>query len=434
VTTDTSDGEATGEALTPTVEPDAPAAAADTMTEDGVESTVPAEETATPTEGATDTAPEAVVTDTDSAAAEAPVAEADIQAGAEVEAGAPAAAAGEDAQPSDVTENTIGTDVRTSTEEFQTAIDAAPTAVDATATSDSGDSGLTNLEKALFVGLGAVAVGSLLSDGSTVVANTGDRVVVDRNGRLVVYKDDDALLFREGTNVRTETFSDGSARTFHLREDGSQIVTIRDAEGRVLRRTRVAQDGTELRLFDDTVQAEAIDMAALGNYTRADSISFSTSDEAALRTALQADIEADRRFSLRQIRDYEEVRSLVPSIDLDTINFATGSAAIPAGQIDGLVSVGTTMEEMLTANPREIFLIEGHTDAVGDASSNLALSDRRAESVALALTESFENPPENLVVQGYGDQYLKVETDSAEQANRRATIRRITPLLTAAAD
>ena len=84
---------------------------------------------------------------------------------------------------------------------------------------------------------------------------------------------------------------------------------------------------------------------------------------------------------------------------------------------------------MLSANPLEVFLIEGHTDAVGDAASNLALSDRRAESVALALTESFEIPPENLVVQGYGARFLKVETEAAEQANRRATVRRITPLL-----
>ncbi|MCB2132755.1 MAG: OmpA family protein, partial [Rhodobacteraceae bacterium] len=77
----------------------------------------------------------------------------------------------------------------------------------------------------------------------------------------------------------------------------------------------------------------------------------------------------------------------------------------------------------------EVFLIEGHTDAVGSAAYNLALSDRRAESVALALTEYFEVPPENLVVQGYGEAFLKVQTDADERANRRAAVRRITPLL-----
>lgn len=68
-------------------------------------------------------------------------------------------------------------------------------------------------------------------------------------------------------------------------------------------------------------------------------------------------------------------------------------------------------------------------DAVGSDSFNLALSDRRAESVALALTEAFRIPPENLIVQGYGEAFLKVRTQDAEAINRRATVRRITPLL-----
>ena len=49
--------------------------------------------------------------------------------------------------------------------------------------------------------------------------------------------------------------------------------------------------------------------------------------------------------------------------------------------------------------------------------------------MALALTENFGIPPENLVVQGYGEEFLKVDTPLSEQANRRATVRRITSLL-----
>ena len=87
------------------------------------------------------------------------------------------------------------------------------------------------------------------------------------------------------------------------------------------------------------------------------------------------------------------------------------------------------MKQAITENPREVFLVEGHTDAVGKASMNLALSDRRAESLALALSEYFDVPPENMVVQGYGERYLKVPTVDAERANRRAAVRIITPLL-----
>jgi OOP family OmpA-OmpF porin len=76
-----------------------------------------------------------------------------------------------------------------------------------------------------------------------------------------------------------------------------------------------------------------------------------------------------------------------------------------------------------------VFLIEGHTDAVGTDADNLSLSDRRAEAVAVALTEQFQVPPENLVTQGYGEQYLKVKTEGPSQENRRVAVLRITPLM-----
>ena len=76
-----------------------------------------------------------------------------------------------------------------------------------------------------------------------------------------------------------------------------------------------------------------------------------------------------------------------------------------------------------------MFLIEGHTDAVGNDDDNLSLSDRRAEAVSVVLTDQFQIPPENLTTQGYGEQQLKVPTQGPERANRRVTVRRITPLL-----
>ena len=76
-----------------------------------------------------------------------------------------------------------------------------------------------------------------------------------------------------------------------------------------------------------------------------------------------------------------------------------------------------------------MFLIEGHTDAVGNDTDNLSLSDRRAEAVAELLTSQFQVPAENLTSQGYGEQYLKIPTQEPERQNRRVTVRRITPLL-----
>ncbi len=87
------------------------------------------------------------------------------------------------------------------------------------------------------------------------------------------------------------------------------------------------------------------------------------------------------------------------------------------------------MLKLLEKNPGETFLIEGHTDAVGTDQANLVLSDRRAESIAEALTNAFGVPPENLSTQGYGERYLKVKTAKPEELNRRVAIRRITSLV-----
>ena len=133
------------------------------------------------------------------------------------------------------------------------------------------------------------------------------------------------------------------------------------------------------------------------------------------------------------MRDIREVRALAATIDVDNITFDSGSAAISPAEAKDLAALGRFITQMIDENPAEVFLVEGHTDAVGSGFSNLALSDRRAESVALALTEYFDVPPENLVVQGYGESDLRINTDGDERANRRVAVRIITPLLQTAA-
>ena len=233
--------------------------------------------------------------------------------------------------------------------------------------------------------------------------------------------------------MKTYAFSDGSTRTVATRENGVQIETIRAADGTVLRRTRILPDGSAVILFDDTQVAQQVDVNTLPQVTQSrNSINFQQAQEDELRAALEARLpeQVDRRFSLSQVRNINAVRQLVPEIDVDSINFETGSAVIRPEEAQDLATLGTLMRERIEANPSEVFLIEGHTDAVGSASYNLALSDRRAESVALALSEYFDVPPENMVVQGYGEADLKIRTATAERENRRAAVRRITDLLT----
>jgi outer membrane protein OmpA-like peptidoglycan-associated protein len=234
--------------------------------------------------------------------------------------------------------------------------------------------------------------------------------------------------------VRTETFSDGSTRSTVDREDGTQVVTIRDASGRVLRRATYDARGNEIVLIDDLAREERIDVSTLPR-PRPDRVTISTNDsDAALKAALARE-EAraiGRTFSLRQIREIPQVRALAATIDVDNITFDSGSAVIRPTEARKLASIGRIMDDILRENPGEVFLIEGHTDAVGSGSYNLTLSDRRAESVALALTEYYGIPPENMVVQGYGEDELRVDTQADERRNRRAAVRVITPLMRSA--
>jgi outer membrane protein OmpA-like peptidoglycan-associated protein len=124
------------------------------------------------------------------------------------------------------------------------------------------------------------------------------------------------------------------------------------------------------------------------------------------------------------------LRDRMRRIDVDTITFDFGSWEVAPDQVARLQLVAQAIQEVVSRNPNEVFLVEGHTDAVGQDVDNLSLSDRRAETVASILTESFQIPPENLTSQGYGAHFLKIQTPEANRQNRRVTIRRITPLLT----
>ncbi|MCX2721675.1 OmpA family protein [Roseibium salinum] len=122
---------------------------------------------------------------------------------------------------------------------------------------------------------------------------------------------------------------------------------------------------------------------------------------------------------------------MVRRVDLDTITFSSGSAVVRESQVPLLEDLARASIALIEQDPSTVLLIEGHTDAVGSEVSNLALSDRRAETVGRILSDVYDVPPENMVIQGYGEQYLKVETEGPDERNRRVTLRNITPLLSA---
>lgn len=406
--------------------------------EEPVDTAEPAEEAEEPVETAepAEEAPaEEPVETTDAAEPVEPDAQAQADAVAAQDSAPAAAAAADGDAEAEVVEETVEADnVRRSDEDFETSVDAAPEARD----DDDDDDEIDDAERlrrtlgtAAAVGLGAVVLNEILESNDNVVSDSGDRIVVERDGRYRVLRNDDVLLRRPGANVETYRYNDGSTRAVVSYDDGTTVETVRAADGRVLRRVRTLQDGSEIVLFDDTQQVQDVvvnDLPQVGDRNR---VTYQQNDRDALVRALSAQQTrpVDRTFSLNQVRNIDQVRYLVPEISVDTVNFQTGSAAIRPEEAEELSTLGNAMREAIRQNPSEVFLIEGHTDAVGDYAFNLALSDRRAESVALALTEYFQVPPESMVLQGYGESDLLVNTQSAEQANRRVAVRRITPLL-----
>ena len=129
------------------------------------------------------------------------------------------------------------------------------------------------------------------------------------------------------------------------------------------------------------------------------------------------------------VMNLPEVREAMPSIELDTIAFGFNEAFVREEEIFDLDRVARMIERVVAAHPDELFMIEGHTDAVGSDAYNLRLSRERAQAVKEALTRYYVIAPENLATVGLGERYLKIWTPEAEEENRRVTVRRVTPLV-----
>jgi len=285
-------------------------------------------------------------------------------------------------------------------------------------------------------------------DDRNVVDRRNGRIIIDLgNGNLSVEQvapDEGGRLLYGADNVEVQRLEEGRTRTIVYRDNGVQIITNRDRFGNIISRVKRLPGGRDIYLIDNTVNGQYygdknppilydVPPPVIGIPEDQYIVDYGDASEEDLVRVLRAPPVAPppRRYTLDEVLANQEVRAYSPRIDLDTITFETGSAVIGPDQMRTLVELGQAMEEVLNDNPDEVYLIEGHTDAVGDPEDNLILSDERAESVATALSQNFNIPPENLVTKGYGEEYLKVDTGGPERQNRRATIRRLTELLQA---
>ncbi len=132
------------------------------------------------------------------------------------------------------------------------------------------------------------------------------------------------------------------------------------------------------------------------------------------------------RVTIQEIKRQPELRRRAPSIDIQAINFAFGSAEIPYSQYRKVEQIALALRPIVLSRRVERILIEGHTDAVGSRYSNQILSERRAASLKRVLVREFGLPGYTLETVGYGEDFLLVPVPYEEWRNRRVTIRRIT--------
>ena len=284
--------------------------------------------------------------------------------------------------------------------------------------------------------------------GAKISQEPGNRTIIQQDNRIIVTHNETTSIQTINPGARVTTQSGGITETVYVRPDGVSIISEVDGNGRLLRRFGRAPGGPEIvyvdnrKFYRNVVIGTGIAAFGIGvaltlappritipreryivEYERAD-------DDDLYRVLEAPPVERlERDYSLDEIRYNHTLRDHMPRIDLDTVNFATGSFTVTSDEYPKLERVARAIARVIERNPTEMFLIEGHTDAVGSDEDNLSLSDRRAESIARVLIEYFSIPAENLVTQGYGKQYLKIDTQAPERANRRVAIRRISPLL-----
>jgi len=272
-------------------------------------------------------------------------------------------------------------------------------------------------------------------EGNATIIREGDRTIV-REGQSTIIRHSESDRFAVGArDVRVERRGNETYSIIE-RPNGDHIITITDEGGRLLRRVRREPNGREIVIIDQSGiprRDTYFVVVPPPRYTLPPDRYYVDIDRAPPEriydTLIAAPFEPiEQVYTIDEVRYSPGLRMMLPRVDLD-INFETGSWQITPDQMGKLDVIARALNRAIDRNPREVFLIEGHTDALGADDDNLSLSDRRAESVAVALTQEFGVPPENLITQGYGEQELKVPTMGPSRENRRVAVRRITPLI-----
>jgi outer membrane protein OmpA-like peptidoglycan-associated protein len=135
------------------------------------------------------------------------------------------------------------------------------------------------------------------------------------------------------------------------------------------------------------------------------------------QAAMLAERSARLEALLVELHAQKTERGMV--VTIGDVLFATDRADLTP---NGMANV-RKLAEVMMQNPDRTVSVEGFTDSTGSSAHNQQLSERRAASVAQALT-SMGVPRERVVTRGYGEAYPVASNDTAanRQLNRRVEI------------
>jgi outer membrane protein OmpA-like peptidoglycan-associated protein len=126
-----------------------------------------------------------------------------------------------------------------------------------------------------------------------------------------------------------------------------------------------------------------------------------------------------RSLSMGEREEIADIASTKPNIDLD-IQFDYNSADIRTASMPSVQALGQAL-----SNPSlkgSVFVVAGHTDAIGGEAYNMGLSERRADTIKSYLVSKFGIAGSDLVTVGYGKDKPKDANAPMDPINRRVQV------------
>jgi outer membrane protein OmpA-like peptidoglycan-associated protein len=211
------------------------------------------------------------------------------------------------------------------------------------------------------------------------------------------------------------------AQSRHAEDQLTVLAGQRDA-ARLASRTREADSARRDARFarSDAAAAERDAESARSDTAIAqEQFAAARSDAASARTdaAVAQQESADLQQQIAELNARATDRGLV--VTLGDVLFASGGSTLRGGTPANLGKLAG----FLNKNPDRTVLIEGHTDSIGSADSNMGLSQRRADSVKAYLVSQGVDSA-RLTASGMGEGSPAASNDSAtgRQQNRRVEV------------